>query len=108
MTIDGSSTAAPTAAACYVIGHITVKEEASWADYRRQVAATLKPWRGETVMRGHCTDVLSGAHPHQDTVVLRFPDRQSALAWHASAAYQAIVPLRRQAADVVLIVAEAA
>lgn len=108
MTSDESSAAASTSTptGCYVIGHITVRDSASWDEYRRQVPATLPPWKGETVMRGYCTDVLSGEHAHEATVVLRFPDRQSALAWHASAAYQSIVPLRRQAADVVLIVTE--
>ena len=38
-----------------------------------------------------------------DVVVIRFPDRKAADGWHSSAAYQALVPLRRQAADVVLL-----
>jgi uncharacterized protein (DUF1330 family) len=38
-----------------------------------------------------------------DTVVLRFPDAESVAGWHCSAAYQALIPLRREAAEVLLV-----
>lgn len=87
----------------YVIGHITVKDAAKWAEYRARVPATLAAWGGELVFRGQRAALLAGEHPHADVVVLRFPDLAAAEAWHASPAYQALVPLREQAADVTLI-----
>jgi uncharacterized protein (DUF1330 family) len=87
----------------YVIGHITVKDPAKWAEYRSQVPATLEPWGAELVLRGERTDVLSGQHNHTDTVVIRFPDSESVNNWHNSDAYQKLVPLRMQAADIDLI-----
>lgn len=87
----------------YVIGHIAVKDAAKWDDYRSQVPATLTPWGAELVMRGHLTQVLAGEHPYTDTVVIRFPDESAAAGWHSSAAYQALIPLRQQAADVLLL-----
>ena len=36
-----------------VIGHITVKDEEKWAQYRAQVPATLAPWGAELLFRGH-------------------------------------------------------
>lgn len=87
----------------YVIGHITVKDVGKWAEYRSQVPATLAPWSAELVFRGARAAVLAGAHAHAEVVVIRFPDRAAAAGWHASAAYQALVPLRLQAADVVLL-----
>ncbi|MDX1551942.1 MAG: DUF1330 domain-containing protein [Marinobacter sp.] len=87
----------------YVIGQITVKDPAKWEEYRRKVHATLAPWGAELVLRGTQAKVLSGQHPHTDTVVIRFPDMESAVNWHNSTAYQALVPLRMQAADVDLI-----
>ena len=92
----------------YVIGHITVRDPGRWADYRSRVPETLAPFGAELVFRGTRTDVLAGAHPHADTVVIRFADRETALAWFASAAYQALVPLRRSAADVDLAIFESA
>lgn len=87
----------------YVIGHITVKDATRWAEYRSRVPATLAPWGGELVLRGQRTVQLAGEHAHDDTVVIRFPDQQALAGWYASPAYQALIPLRETAADLVLI-----
>jgi len=92
-----------TTAPAYVIGHITVKDAEKWAQYRSQVPATLARWGAELMFRGTTALVLGGEHPHTDTVVLRFPDVEAVRQWHASAAYQALIPLRMQAAEVVLV-----
>jgi len=86
-----------------VIGHITVKDEEKWAQYRAQVPATLAPWGAELLFRGLTNKVLAGPHTHTDTVVIRFPDPASVDRWYQSAAYQALIPLRTAAADLVLI-----
>ncbi|MDP1734949.1 MAG: DUF1330 domain-containing protein [Sulfuritalea sp.] len=86
-----------------LIGHITVKDEALWAEYRSKVPATLGPWGGELLLRGKRYAVLAGEHSQTDVVVIRFPDPASLDGWHASAAYQALIPLRQRAADVVLL-----
>ncbi len=93
--------------AAYLIGHITVKDPEKWAGYRSQVPATLEPWGAELVLRGTRVAVLTGEHAHTDVVVIRFPDTEAINDWHASAAYQALIPLRQEAADVVLISYEA-
>jgi uncharacterized protein (DUF1330 family) len=86
-----------------VIGHITVKDPGKWNEYRSKVPPTLAQWGGEVIFRGHRVEVLSGEHTHTDTVVIRFPDAGSAAGWYGSAAYQALIPLREQAADIVLV-----
>ena len=86
-----------------VIGHITVRDAEKWAEYRRQVPATLSAWGGELVFRGRTISVMSGEHAHAETVVLQFPDVPSLHGWFQSPAYQALIALREQAADVVLI-----
>jgi uncharacterized protein (DUF1330 family) len=91
----------------YVIGNITVKDPAKWAEYRSQLPATLAPWGAEVVLRGKHATVLSGQCRHKHTVVLRFPDLESAVKWHESPAYQMLVPLRTEAADVDLVSYEA-
>jgi uncharacterized protein (DUF1330 family) len=87
----------------YAIGQITIKDPAKWAEYRGLLPETLVPWGGEILLRGKQATVLSGQHRHTDTVVIRFPDLDSAQRWHDSTAYQALVPLRDSAADVDLI-----
>lgn len=92
----------------YVIGHITVKNPLLWNQYRSQVPATLAPWGATLVFRGKKLAVLGGEHAHDDTVVIRFPDATAAAGWFASAAYQALIPLRTQAAELDLVSFEAA
>ena len=90
----------------YLIGHITVRDPEKWAEYRGRVPATLEPWGAELVFRGRQVAVFSGEHANADTVVIRFPSAAALAGWHASPAYQALIPLREQAAEVVLIAYE--
>jgi uncharacterized protein (DUF1330 family) len=92
------------AARAWVVGHVTVKDAAQWQRYRERVPATIAPFGGVVLLRGQVTDVLDGAHRHTDTVVLAFPDVEAARRWHASGAYQALIPLRHAAADVDLVI----
>ena len=87
----------------YVVGNITVHNPDRWAEYRAQVPATLVPWQAEIVMRAGTAQVLSGTHAHTDIVVLRFPDVAAAHGWFNSPAYQALLPLRNEAAAVDLV-----
>ena len=87
----------------YVIGHITVKDQDKWTEYRNKVPATLEPWGAELVFRGRLCSVLSGNHAHIDTVVIRFSDMEALKAWHASPEYQLLIPLRREAAEMELL-----
>ena len=87
----------------YVIGHITVLDAEKWAEYRTQVPATLAPWGAELVLRGNRVAILAGEHSHADVVVIRFPSQEAINGWHSSAAYQALIPLRQEAAEVVLL-----
>ena len=86
-----------------VIGHITIRDVDKWAQYRAKVPATLAPWDAELLFRGQLSTILSGVHAATDTVVIRFPDVAAVDGWYQSAAYQALIPLREQAADVTLL-----
>lgn len=91
----------------YVVGHITVKDESKWAEYRSRVPATLAPWGAELIFRGKQVAALAGTHPHADIVVIRFPSPDAVNEWHSSAQYQALIPLRQEAAELVLLSYEA-
>jgi uncharacterized protein (DUF1330 family) len=86
----------------FVVGQMTVKQPEKWAQYRSQVLATLLPFGGELVFRGEQALSFSGVNPHPDIVVIRFPSLEDAQGWHGSEAYQKLIPLRQEAADVVL------
>ena len=47
--------------------------------------------------------MLGGEHRHSDTVVIRFPNAAAIDGWYNSAAYQALIPLRLEAADLDLV-----
>lgn len=89
-----------------VVGHITVKNAEKWAEYCALVPATLEPWGGELLFRGKRVVILAGEHPHSDIVVIHFPDKEAVNSWHLSPAYQALIPLRLHAAEVVLLTYE--
>ena len=87
----------------YLVGHITVRDREKWAWHLDQVPATLKPWGAEITFRGRRVATFSGGHPHDDIVVIRFHNKEAVDSWHSSPAYQALIPLRQQAAEVVLL-----
>lgn len=87
----------------YVVGHLTVKDPDKWADYRSQVPATLAPWGAELSFRGKKVSSLAGDTPYSDIVVIRFPSVDAVNGWFSSAAYQALIPLREQAAEMMLV-----
>ena len=92
----------PLTGAC-IVGRVKVKDAAMWDAYRRGIPATLMPWNATLVARGSGPLVLAGASDETDMVVIRFPDRAAIQGWYASAAYQALIPLREDAADVVIV-----
>ena len=87
----------------YVVGQILVKDCAKWDEYRSRVPATLEPWSAELVFRGTQAVVLAGECPYPDIVVIRCPSMVAAQGGFSSIAYQALIPLRLEAADVTLL-----
>lgn len=93
--------------AYYVVGNIKIKNSEKWDEYRRNVPETLAPFSAELVFRGKQNRCFSGVSTYEDIVVIRFPGLDEVNAWYSSAGYQALIPLREQAADVVLVSYEA-
>jgi uncharacterized protein (DUF1330 family) len=91
----------------YIVGQITIKSPEIWAEYCSKVPETIIPWGGELIFRGKQVAALAGNNPHADIVVIRFPDVAAVNNWFSATAYQALIPLRQQAADVTLLSYEA-
>ena len=87
----------------YLIGHITINNPDKWKIYVAGVQKSLFPFKAEIVFRGKRVTVLAGEHPHQHTVVIKFPDQPTLQRWYHSNAYQALVSVRDEAAEVVII-----
>ena len=63
--------------------------------YMREIDATLEPFGGEFIVHGGHVEPMEGQLDGA-LVIIRFPDRESALHWYESADYQRILPLRVQ------------
>jgi len=87
----------------YLIGHITIKNNEKWQIYVEGVRKSLIPFEAEILFRGKRAAVLTGDHPHANTVVIKFSDQPTLQRWYNSDEYQGLIPNRDEAADVVII-----
>ncbi len=94
--------------AAYVIGEIEVTDPATYADYGRQVLATIQKHGGRFVVRGGAVDPLEGGWTPKRIVVLEFPSMAKARAWYDSAEYAPLIDLRQKASRGKLIAVEGA
>jgi len=81
---------------------------AAMGPYGEKAQASLQGTEGKLVFRGQVTDDLEGKSEHPVCVVVEFPDREAALEWYNSPAYQEAVPLRQAASEGVFTLYEAA
>ncbi|NDB22227.1 MAG: DUF1330 domain-containing protein, partial [Proteobacteria bacterium] len=66
----------------------------AYAEYSRQVPATIEQYGGRFLVRGgHTTQVEGDAHGNR-RVVIEFPDRDTLVSWYHGPEYQAILPIR--------------
>lgn len=89
--------------AAFLIAHTTIKDQDKFAAYGAAVPESLKPFGGSIVTRGAVAEVLDGEHGAKLVAILSFPDQASLKGWFESDAYQALIPNRREAADMTLI-----
>ena len=89
--------------ATYLVGHITVKDDELWQKYVSGVQESLLPFDSKIVFRGELVSVLAGEHGYNLAVVIKFPDQTTLDNWYSSEKYQALIPVRDEAADVILM-----
>jgi uncharacterized protein (DUF1330 family) len=80
--------------AAYVIVDVEVLDPDAYKDYTAAVPATLAPYEGRFIVRGGRSETLEGDWQPVRIVVIEFPSFDAAKTWHASPAYQAILPIR--------------
>lgn len=86
--------------AAYLVGHIAIKNPSLWQQYVTGVKHSLENHDASVIFRGVKSAQLAGEEPRDHVVVIRFGDPQALDHWFNSAAYQQLIPLRDQAADV--------
>lgn len=88
----------------YLIVTLAVHDEAMFAEYRKQVGDTAKPFGGQFLAAGGKATVLEGQWEHPGTVIVEFPSRESAERWYELAAYQKIIGLRLKSTSGSLVI----
>ena len=88
-----------------IIGLIRLKDPVAFETYRSQVAATVERYRGSIVARGAVDKTWWNelpCAPFETYVELSFPSTEDADHWATSPEYQALVPVRTTAMDLML------
>lgn len=87
----------------FFVATATLKDPQKFQEYAQKAGETLAPHHGELVLRGKKQDVLAGQADHQTVGIIKFPNQDALKAWFNSDAYQAIMPLRNEAADMTIV-----
>lgn len=87
----------------FFIATVQVKDAEKFQEYAGKAAATFQAYGGEMVMRGRSEQVLAGEGDSHSVGIVKFPDMETLQGWYGSDDYQAIIPLRDEAADMKLV-----
>ena len=82
----------------YVIVDMDVTDPERYAAYRELAAPAVEAAGGRYLARGGATEVFEGDRVPHRTVILEFPDMQTARAWYDSPAYLEARTVREGAA----------
>jgi len=87
----------------FLIFHSAIKNPEKFQTYAQAVPATLKSFGGTLMAKGKSARVLSGKHDHSTVGILKFSNLSQAHGWYESDAYQSLIPIRNEAADMTVI-----
>ncbi len=87
----------------FMIARITVKNPEKLQEYISKVGDTMAPHGAQPLARGQATKALSGEVDHQLAAVFQFPSLEAIDAWYTSDAYQALIPIRKEGADMTIV-----
>lgn len=88
--------------AAYVIGQVHVAHPEQYAEYQKQVPATLKKYNGKFLVRDGPVEHMEGSWPVSRLVLLEFDSVENARAWYNSTEYKIATKARIGAATITL------
>jgi len=92
----------------YVVVHAKIKDQEKLGIYAKAAGQTLTAHGGKFSARAPILETLTGTANYDVFVLIKFPDADSARTWYQSAEYQALIPNRDAAADMLFTLAETA
>lgn len=87
----------------FFVATLDIKDPEKLQEYSAKAGKTFAPYGGALAMRGKTEQALVGNATHQAVGIVRFPDMASLNNWYQSPEYQALIPLRDAAADMILV-----
>ncbi len=88
----------------FFVATSSIKDPEKFQLYARKAGETFAGYAAEPVLRGKFKGTLKGNADHHVVGIIRFPTVEALHEWHDSDAYQALVPLRDEAADMTICV----
>lgn len=92
--------------AAYLIYRAHVRDADAYRAYMERTPAAIAAFGGRFLARGGQTVTLEGAPETARVIIVEFPDRAAAEAFHASDIYRQAIPFRRDCADVQMVVVD--
>jgi uncharacterized protein (DUF1330 family) len=90
----------------YVVGMIKVNNMEGFAPYKAAIDPSIAEHGGRFIVRHRDEKLHAEDDPNPITVVIEFPDAESAMAWKNSDNYQAILPSRLDNSEGPLVICE--
>jgi uncharacterized protein (DUF1330 family) len=82
----------------YIVVEGVVRDKGALARYGPQATTLIKQFGGEILAFGPW-ELIFGEDAYDNGMIIRFPDKDTALAWYNAPAYQALLELRSAALD---------
>ncbi len=89
--------------AAFFVANVKLKDPIKFQEYAQKAGKTIAAHGGEPVLRGKLDTVLAGSAEHEAVGIVKFPHAEALAAWFNSSEYQAIIPLRDEAADICIV-----
>ena len=87
----------------FFIANVVMKNPEKFKEYAEKARSTFEEYEGEILARGMVDEVLCGNHQSGSMVaVVKFKSIEILKAWYNSSSYQALIPLREEAAEMTI------
>jgi len=86
----------------FFVATVTIKDVDKFQEYAAKSKATFDLFDAEILIKGKYQDTLTGNATHQTVAIVKFKDMDTLDKWYQSDEYQALAPLRNQAADMTI------
>ena len=83
----------------FILVEVDIHNMEVYEEYKKLTPTSLEPFGGKFVIRGLPVEALEGEWKHDRLVLLEFPNREKALEWYNSSAYQKAKKIREKASS---------